>query len=167
MRDLKSFAWIVPHLGLVMCLIALITPAAYFENIIWNHEIIKWMMGFFQNTFNSIVNVDFYEEAVQLVPSVIASSIVIISILIMAVGLVKHRNDLSKGSINLLNYIIPAICIISSTIFWMVMMEIAERNIYDLSMWGRYIPGFGVIGLFIGAGLIIFGSLITKFIRTS
>ena len=165
MRDLKRDVWIVPYLGLITCSIALFTPAAFFENIIWNHEIIKWMMGFFQNTFNSIVNVDFYEEAVQLVPSVIASSIVILSILIMAVGLVKHRNDLKKGSINLLKYVIPAICIISSTIFWMVMMEIAERNLYDLSMWGRYIPGFGVIGLFIGAGLIIFWSLITKFIR--
>jgi len=84
----------------------------------------------------------------------------------MAIGLVKHRDNLKKGSINLPKYIIPAIFIISSTIFWMVMMEIAERNIYDLSMWDRYVPGFGVIGMFIGAGLIIFGSLITKFIKT-
>ena len=167
MRDLKRDVWIVPYLGLIMCSIALFTPAAFFENIIWNHEIIKWMMGFFQNTFNSIVNIGFYEEALQLVPSVIASSIVILSILIIGIGLSKHRNDLKEGSISLPNYIIPAIFIIGSTIFWIVMMEIAEWNIYDLSMWGRYVPGFGVIGLFIGAGLIIFGSLITKFIRTS
>ena len=166
MRDLKRDVWIVPYLGLIMCLIALFTPAAFFENIIWNHENIKWMMGFFQDTFNSIVNVGFYEEALQLVPSVIASSIVILSILIIGIGLSKHRNDLRKGSINLTYYIILAICIIGSTIFWIVMMEIAERNTYDLSMWGRYVPGFGVIGLFIGAGLIIFGSLITKFMRT-
>ncbi|MHA1509490.1 MAG: hypothetical protein ACTSO6_12390 [Promethearchaeota archaeon] len=165
MRDLKRDVWIVPYLGLIICSIALFTPAAFFENIIWNHEIIKWMMGFFQNTFNSIVNVGFYEEALQLVPSVIASSIVILSILIIGIGLSKHRNDLKKGSINLPKYIIPAICIIGSTTFWVVMMEIAERNIYDLSMWGRYVPSFGVIGLFIGAALIIFGSLLTKFIK--
>ena len=46
------------------------------------------------------------------------------------------------------------------------MMEIAERNLYDLSMWGRYVPGFGVIGLFIGAGLIIFGGLIIRLNKT-
>ena len=166
MRDLKRDVWIIPYLGLIICSIALFTPAAFFENIIWNHEIIKWMMGFFQNTFNSIVNIGFYEESLQLVPSVISSSIVIFSILIITIGLIKSRDNIKKGSINLSLIIIPAICIISSTIFWMIMMEIAERNIYDLSMWGRYVPGFGVIGLFIGAGLIIFGSLITKFIGT-
>ena len=165
MRDLKSFAWIVPHLGLVMCLIALITPAAYFENIIWNHEIIKWILGFFQNTFNSIVNFDFYEESLQLVPSVLSSSVDILSILIIAIGLIKYRNDLKKGSINLSLIIIPAICIISSTIFWMVMMEIAELNIYDFNMWDRYVPGFGVLGMFIGASLIIFGSFLNKLIK--
>ena len=165
MQNLEKYVWIVPHLGLVMCLIALFTPAAYFENIIWNHEIIKWTLGFFQNTFNSIVNVSFYEESLQLVPSVISSSVDILSILIIAIGLIKHRNDLLKGSINLSLIIIPAICIISSTVFWMIMMEIAELNIYDLSMWGRYVPGFGVVGMFIGASLIIFGSLLNKLIK--
>lgn len=165
MRDLKDYIWFVPYIGLIMCSIALFTPAAFFENVIWNHEIIKWIMGFFQNTFNSVVNVGFYEESLQLVPSVIASSIVILSILIIAMGLIKRRNDLKKGSISLPKIIIPATCIISSAIYWMTMMEIAERSIYELSMWSRYVPGFGVIGLFIGADLIIFGSLLTKFIK--
>jgi hypothetical protein len=105
-----------------MCSIALFTPAAFFENVIWNHEIIKWIMGFFQNSFNSVVNVGFYEESLQLVPSVIASSIVILSILIIAMGLIKRRNDLKKGSISLPKIIIPATCIISSAIYWMTMM---------------------------------------------
>jgi len=165
MRDLKTYMWVVPFLGIIMCSISLFVPAAFFENIIWNHEIINWIWGLFQDTFNSTITSGFYEDPLQIVTSVIASSIVLISILILCIGLIKQRSDLKKGSVNLYTCIIPAVCIISSTVFWMVMMEIAERNIYDLSMWGRYIPGFGVIGLFIGAGLIIFGSLITKFIR--
>lgn len=162
MRNLKTFFWLLPCIGLILCSIALFTPAAYFENVIWNHEIIKWILGFFQNTFNSIVNVNFYEDSLQLVPSIVTSSIVILSILIIALAMVIDRNDLKKGSINLFKYIIPAICIIISTIFWMSMMEFAERTMYDLSLWNRYVPGFGVIGLFIGACLIIFGSVLTK-----
>ena len=167
MRDLKTYIWVGPYLGIILCSIALFAPAAFFENIIWNHEIINWIWGLFQDTFNSYVTNGFYEDPLQLIPSVITSSVILISILILCMGLVKHRDDLKKGSINLSTYIIPAVCIIISAIFWMVMMEIAERSIYDLSMWDRYVPSFGVIGLFIGAGLIIFGSLIIKFIRTS
>lgn len=165
MRDLKKYAWIVPYLGILTCSIAIFTPAAYFENVIWNHKIIFWIWGLFQDTFNSTVTVGFYQDSLQLLPSIIGSSIILASILIIAIGLIKDRNNFNKGSINLSKYIIPAICIICSTIFWMIMMEIAERNIYDVSMWGRYVPSFGVIGLFIGASLIIFWSLLTKFTK--
>jgi len=86
--------------------------------------------------------------------------------LYVSAGLIKRRNDLKEGRVKLPEYIIPAICIVSSLIFWMVGMEIAEGNIYDISMWGRYIPGFGVIGLFVGSFLIIIGSLLTKYNKT-
>ena len=165
MRNLKRYVWIIPPLGIITCSIALFTPAAYFNNIIWNHEVINWIWGYFQNIFNSTVSGGFYTDPLQIVPSVIASSIIFVSILIIALGLVKHRDDLKTGSIKLPIYIIPSICIICSTIFWMAAMEIAELDIYGLSMWGRYVPGFGVIGLFIGTSLIIFGILITKYIK--
>ena len=165
MRDLKRFVWIIPYLGIITCSIAILTPTAFFENVIWNHEIINWIWGYFLDTFNSTVSGGFYSDPIQLVSSVITSSIIFASILIITLGLIKSRDNIKKGSINLSIYIIPAVSIIISTIFWMVMMETAERNIYDISMWGRYVPGFGVIGLFIGASLIIFGSLFTKFIR--
>ncbi|MHA1933072.1 MAG: hypothetical protein ACW96X_11050 [Promethearchaeota archaeon] len=45
-------------------------------------------------------------------------------------------------------------------------MEIAELSIYDLSMWDRYIPNFGVIGMFLGAGFIITGFIVIKKFRT-
>jgi len=166
MRDMKTYVWILPYLGVIMCIVAMFAPAAYFENVIWNHQITIWIWGTFQDTFNSVVTVGIYSYPIQFVPSVVASALIILSILYIGVGLIRHRNDLKKGSINLAEYVIPAICIVSSLIFWMVGMEIAERNIYDISMWGRYIPGFGVIGLFIGACLIILGSVLTKYVKT-
>jgi hypothetical protein len=165
MRNLKTFVWVILYLGVFVCSIALFTPAAFFENIIWNHKIINWIWGLFQDTFNSAVTSSFYEDPIQLVPSVITSSIVLISILFLGIELLRHRDNLKKGLINLFIYVIPAACIIFSTIFWMVMMEIAERSIYDISMWSRYVPGFGVLGLFIGASLIIFRSVLTKLIK--
>ena len=41
-------------------------------------------------------------------------------------------------------------------------MEIAELLIYDLSMWNRFLSSFGVIGMFIGAGIIISGFVLIK-----
>ena len=167
MRDMKIYVCVLPYLGILMCVIALFTPAAYFENRIWNHEIIIWIWGYFQDTFNSTVSTGFFTYPIQLAPSVIISIIIVLSISYIGVGLIKHRNDLKKGSINILEYIIPAISIISIIVFWMVGMEKAEQAIYGISMWGRYVPGFGVIGLFIGACLIIIGSLLTKYVKTT
>lgn len=44
----------------------------------------------------------------------------------------------------------------------MIMMEIAELEIYDLSMWKRYTPNFGVIGMFLGTSLIISGFVLLR-----
>jgi len=74
----------------------------------------------------------------------------------------KHRNDLKKGIIKLTTSLIPAILTIISMITWMILMEIAELRLYDLSMWNRYLPSFGVLGMFLEAGLIISGSFLIK-----
>jgi hypothetical protein len=44
----------------------------------------------------------------------------------------------------------------------MIMMEIAELQLYGLSMWSRYLPHFGLIGMFLGATLIICGFFLIK-----
>lgn len=162
MRDLKNYVWLIPFLGIILCSIALVTPAAFFVNTIWNHEITNWIWGFFYERINISVTNGFYSDPLQLIPSVISSLMIVICIFILTFGLIKRRDDLKEGSINFPFYLILAVIIIVSTIFWMAMMEFAEQQIYDLSMWGRYSPRFGMIGLFIGAGVIICGILITK-----
>jgi hypothetical protein len=163
MRSIKNYFWIIPFLGVVMCIIALFAPAAYFENVIWNHEIINWIWGFYQDTFNSIITSGFYEESIQLLPSIIASSIIVGSIIASGIGLLRNRKNKKSGIVDLLVYILPALCIIIILFFWMVMMELAEQTIWGISMWQRYIPGFGIIGLFTGASLIIIGGLAIKY----
>ena len=122
---------------------------------------------YFQDTFNTVVTAGFYENPIQFAPSFTATALIILSILYIGRGLIKRRKDLIKGEVKLPEYLVPSICIISSIIFWMVGMEIAERNIYSISMWSRYIPGFGIIGLLIGANLIIFGSILNKYLKTN
>jgi len=45
MRNLKRDVWIVPYLGIMTCSIAMLTPTAFFENVMWNHELINWIWG--------------------------------------------------------------------------------------------------------------------------
>ena len=165
MRESKTFIWVIPYLGLIICIVALFTPTAYFENIFWNHEIINWIWGFYQDTYNSIVTTAFYEEPIQILPSIISCIIIVFSIIIIGLCLIRYNKDIRRGLIKLPIYLVLALCVIASVILWMVMMENAEQTIWGISMWGRYIPGFGLIGLFLGAILIIIGSFLIKFIK--
>jgi len=136
----------IPFVGVVICIIALFTPAAFFENQIWNHTIYVWIWGYnidkLVSVYDQSVSIDshFYPYPLQLLPSLISSSIILISIIIIAIGVYKHRNDFRDGKIKITQSLIPAILIIICTIIWMLTMEIAELSIYDLSMWDRYIP---------------------------
>ena len=167
MRELKAYIWVIPYLGLIICLVALFTPTAYFENVFWNHEIINWIWGFYQDTYNSIVTIAFYDEPIKILPSIILSTVIVISILVCGTCLIRDNKDIRKGLIKLVIYVGSALCVIASVILWMVMMEIAERTIWGISMWGRYIPSFGVIGLLLGSVTIIIGSLLIKYIKTT
>ena len=169
MRDLKNYIWILPFVGVFTCIISLFTPAAFIENRYWDHIIIKWMWGYYHdNRVFSIggqgltVESRFYSDPLQLLSSVTFSLIIIVCIGIMGLSAYKHRNDFKNGIIKKKYSLFPALVIIISVIMWMIMMEIAELVIYDLSMWTRYTPNFGVIGMFIGTILIITGFVVIR-----
>jgi hypothetical protein len=162
MKDIKNYFWLIPFIGGIICLIAFLTPTAIFENIIWNHSIHNWIWGYFYETLGLTSVSRFYNDPLQLISSVIASTIIITCIMIILALNIKNRNSLKKGIISSASSLVPAILIIITTATWMIMMEIAELQLYDLSMWGRYLPNFGLIGMFLGAGLIISGFLLLK-----
>ncbi|MFX1480827.1 MAG: hypothetical protein ACFFCI_22290 [Promethearchaeota archaeon] len=168
MRDLKEYFWTIPIFGIIICIIAFLTPAAVFENPQWNHTIVRWIWGLYYDELISIydesvtIEIGFYDNPSQLLISIISSVIIIICIIIVSVPIYRQRTDLKNILTKPTTSLIPAILIIISMISWMIVMEIAEFEIYNLSMWNRYIPIFGVVGPFIGAGLIIIGYFINK-----
>ncbi|MHA2325642.1 MAG: hypothetical protein ACXACB_09595 [Promethearchaeota archaeon] len=168
MKDIKQYFWMIPLLGAVTCFIAFITPVASFENRIWNHTIYVWIWGFYfdrlVSVFDQSVSIDtqFYTHPLQITPSLVFSSIIIVCITFVIYSTYKHRKDYKDGKTKAIQSVIPGLIIIICVIIWMVMMEFAELSIYDLSMWNRYIPNFGLIGLYLGAGLMIVGFLLIK-----
>ncbi len=166
MRNFKGYSWIIPILGNITCSIALFSPAAFFENIVWHHQITNWIWGYYSDKLNLTITSGFYTNPLQFFPSIISSLIICSSILMIFIGLIKDKSILKQGSFNFSKYILFGIVIITSTILWLMMMEFAEVQIYDLSMWSRYKPCFGVIGLFLGGALIILGSILTKFLTS-
>lgn len=163
MRHSKYYLWTTPYIGAIICLIAFFTPSAFFENIVWNHIIYNWMWGFYYERLPSgTITSRFYTNPLQLISSVLASIIIITCILIILILNYKSRNELKKGIIRPFTTILPSILIIITTLIWMIMMEIAELQLYSLSMWGRYFINFGVIGMFLGAGLTICGFFLIR-----
>ncbi|MFX1571593.1 MAG: hypothetical protein ACFFB0_02510 [Promethearchaeota archaeon] len=168
MKELKNYLWLIPFIGVIICIIALLTPAAFFENRQYNHTIYRWIWGFYYDklisNFDQSVTIEsrFFDNPLQLISSAITSTIIIACVIITLLSAYKRRSDLKNGIIKAKTFLIPAILIILSMITWMTLMEIAELQLYDLSMWNRYFPSFGVIGMFLGAGLIIVGFFLVK-----
>ncbi|MFX1326146.1 MAG: hypothetical protein ACFE8N_14445 [Promethearchaeota archaeon] len=174
MRELKKYLWRLPLAGVIISLISLFFPAASFRNTSssWDHTIYRWMEGFYYDkliTFydqNSSINVRFYNDPIQLIPSIISSSLILLSTLFIVINTIKHKAELKQGVYRKSFAYIPPILIILSTIIWMSSMEFAENSQYDLSMWNRYISNLGVVGMFLGGAIIISGFfLIGKYIK--
>lgn len=161
----KKYIYIIPYLGLGLCWLALLFPAAYFENVLYHHQIIKWIWGFYQDTLSLDVNIGFYSFPLQIYSSIIISSINVICLLTVLIIFYLNKNQVKDGTIKLFKYILPPIVVIISTIIWMLMMEVSEQLIYGISLWGRYIPCFGLIGIFLGAVLIIIGTILIKIMK--
>jgi len=168
LRNLKNYIWTLPFIGALICIISFFTPAAYFENIVWNHTIINWIWGYYYDKlvsrYDQSITIEngFYSEPIQFISSFITSVIIVFCILIIILYSYKNRTNLKNGIIKSITSLFPAVIIIISTITWMIMMEIAELQIYGLSMWDRYTPNFGLIGMYIGATVIIVGFILIK-----
>lgn len=162
MRDLKQYLWIVPSIGMILCFIAFLTPTAYFENTFWNHTIYSWIWGYFYERQSVTILSTFYTYPLQLIPSIITSVIIITCILIVLISTYRSKKNEKQGKVRPAHSVVPAIFIIITIITWMITMEIAEFQLYDISFWDRYLPSFGLIGMFLGAGLTIIGFFMFK-----
>ncbi len=171
MNKLEKLALFLLFSGVILCIISIFTPAAFFENRAWDHTIIYWLWGFKYEKFvhyhderDFIINT-FFSHPLQLVPSIISTGLIVVSLVFIVKSMYGYRKNIINNLRMKKQTLGPIIILILSIITWIVMMEVAELFIYDVSMWNRYIPSFGVIGMFLGAGLIICGFFVIKKVR--
>lgn len=46
MKHFEKFALFLSFSGVILCIISIFTPAAFFENRAWDHTILYWLWGF-------------------------------------------------------------------------------------------------------------------------
>ncbi len=159
MVNLKNISWLFPLIGGIMLIIAFLTPAALQS---WN---LVWIWGV---SLKNQRNFEITRDILRIIPSIVCSVLIIVGVIVLLKSALKIR----KNGLDLEEFkkaclkggILPIIGII----VWMVMMELScsldlNINIYPFSssscfrFWGIYYhsPGFGVIGIFLGAAIPI------------
>ena len=152
-------------IGGLIVVISFFTPAAFFfhQYPAYRTEFYRWMLDFY-------VSLVFYDNGTQTITAGLNTNLTgyiswTCSILIISLNIliILSANKYRKGkTITENNWLIYTIITITTTIEWMIMKEINTLNSFDHSFWGLLSPGFGIIGLFLGAGLEIIGFFLLK-----
>jgi hypothetical protein len=151
--------WVLSIIGSLIVLISIFTPVTT-----WNPSgsfAIQWMVQLGLRLEPFIEFGLWRTDPGLLSLSIILSVILFASgILIITLTAIYKRTSRSFQKIKWLWFLF-AILIALSTIAWIIMMELFY-NAQGGSHWQSYDPNFGVIGPFIGAGLIILGFFLIK-----
>jgi len=150
----KNYLWLIPFIGGIISLIALLTPAAYDSSM--GNYYYYWIWGFVSYKIGYIEWIGFDEYTLSLIPSIICSSILIVSMVILIISSNKYGKGLNTMRLYL------GILIITTTTVWILLMEIIDLIQFGTSFWEPFYPGFGVIGMFIGGALSIIGYVVQK-----
>lgn len=163
MVDIEEFISTFPFIGTILILIALFTPAAgYSYSTMGVYQVFSytWMFGLQYSYYIGYApRIFFSGSPLILLPSIICTVIIFVASILMLISIFK----IWKGNKNIEDFeifwLILAIINIITTIFWMIAMELAYflLSIRKFGFWGSYFPGFGVIGVFLGASFILFG----------
>ena len=157
---IRNNLWILNLIGGLIVLISILTPTSYNDvgplYFIWMPQI-----G---------VDVEplaiFLRTEIMLVTISMILTLIIFSSALMTIALtsIYIRASLPFKKLRW-KMIILALLVIASTLFWIIMMEAfyneAGHNYWD-STGGGYSPYFGVIGPFIGAAFLLFGSFVRR-----
>ena len=159
---IRKYLWILNLIGGIIIFISILTPTSY--NDVTPTFYYVWM---------NQIGVDVDPVAIYLLRtdlmlvtmSTILALIIFSSALItIALTSIYIRNSLPIKKIQW-KTIILAILVISSTLFWIIMME-SFYNGSGYNHWiatgGGYTPYFGVIGPFIGAAFLLSGSFVRR-----
>jgi len=160
MRYFKRNPWTLPIIGGLITIISLFTPTTYDRNpgeliLIWMNQMgVRILAGSpTPELWRSILWLNLFSFVIEVI--IFASSIISVTLI--------NTYRISSRSLQELKWklLLSAVLIIISTLTWIIMMEVAYIN-SPRRHWEWYSPHFGVIGPFIGSGLIIAGVILAK-----
>jgi len=185
----RGYSWIFPLIGGLLAIGALFTPAAYhIYNDVMYDGIYIWMWGLivydgyiygaifiFQQEPASLLS-NLYHERYGIITAMIST----FGILLSGIGLIftanKVRNRSMKPKLASVLWIIFSLILILAAIFWMITASIYYSDLHlpsnnldyendrfeddDFTFWAFFNPGFGLIGVFLAAGISFIGALL-------
>ena len=184
MGEIKDYLWPLPSIGGLISIIAVLCPAAYFTIVnpgffsgfyhvelwMWNlayNPSYGWVLGLGFSIYGSSLSFSLNFNFSSLVLGIIFSCIIIIvsSFTIFYANQVRKRKIKPSRAIKF--WFLFAIIMITSVIGWMLAQEfvIQQTSTYNdlpFSFWTHFTPGFGIIGPFIAALLILINILLAK-----
>lgn len=168
MNDTRNYNWAFPFIGGILIIIGLLTPASYGSALGITENF--WMWGLWSISYigiGTIVDFTYYAPEV-LVPGIICT----ILLLIGSFKILSKSYNVRMGKANFEksheSWLGMGILFIVTAIIYIIGMQIGFGNYfrriygYDVSFWGFYSPGFGVIAPFLSGILSIIGYVISK-----
>jgi hypothetical protein len=157
LSNIKKYYWLIPLIGGVISLIGFLIPAWYSPPV-WIEYV--WMIGIIHHvTGGNVIDIAPPE---MFIPSLIATLLIsLCSILAILNALFKFRGKtLLRNTDNL--WLIIAIVEIGAAIFYIFGIQIGFFLNTDLEFVDYYVFQFGLFIPFIGAVLILTGSIMGK-----
>jgi glucan phosphoethanolaminetransferase (alkaline phosphatase superfamily) len=162
---IKNLVWGFPLVGGLIIIISFLTPAATFtyQESSFYSEFYRWMLDFYiaYDYMDGILTTTRFGLSTSITGhiSYIISFLIIGLTIFLLISVIRYKK---RGLLPKINWLGFSILIMILTIAWMVMKEVSTILSYNHSFWGLLSPGFGIIGLFSGAGLEIIGYISFK-----
>ncbi len=152
---------ILPILGGIISLIALLFPAVYMDItiFIWRVEMYIYLYGYVVIRVNGITTYSGYPHGGFLLISIICVMIIITSSIIFIVT----KNRKAWFGMAILQIIAVLIWLSIVVMIFSALVRELERELdIEIGFWDLFSVGFGIIGVFIGSILVIIGFFVSK-----
>jgi len=164
MGEIYDYVWGFPLVGAILGIIAMLAPSAYISD--FSGSFYLWMWGLvsvqiFDPYYGNFGTTAYTDNILIIIPSVIISIVIMISIISLLATANKCRNDIKLGITGNSKGLTPSILIVISTIAWIISIEVVYMS-GGMSFWNLTSPGFGVIGMFLGSVITIIGYAVSK-----
>jgi hypothetical protein len=167
MIEKKNYYWVPPLIGGILSLIALATPATY--NSQMGLDFYVWMWGLasisiYDYYYGTYTDTTFTDNIGLLIPSIICSIIIFIGAVVLISSANMNRKS-TRGLQRVKNtWYALSILLILTTAAWMIVYEVEAQVDIGMSWWETMDPGFGVIGVFIGASISLTGTVVFSYL---